>query len=305
MLQTVGELTSLSPGDAVHSSNPIGVFDSGVGGLSVLRAIRNALPHEDLFYVADTLHLPYGEKSAEYIQGRSLAIARFLVAHRAKALVIACNTATSAAAPLVRATFDLPVIAMEPAVKPAASNSKAAVVGVLATAGTLASDNYAALVARFGQGVRVLAQECPGLVTQVESGKLDDPVTRSLIERYTAPLLAAGADILVLGCTHYPFLRPLIAQVVGPHVQLIDSGDAVARRVESVLMERRLLSPATRDGCERFWTSGDPHAVQPMIERLWGASVVVEKLVERGGQSCSEATDSLCQSPALKTSNSG
>ncbi len=238
------------------------------------------LLHEDLLYVADSAHIPYGEKSAEYIQQRSLTIARFLRAKGAKALVIACNTATSAAAGLLRQTFSAPVVAMEPAVKPATFVSKSGVVGVLATTGTLASRNYADLVSRFGGPVRVIAQECPGLVMQVEAGDLSGPATRALVERYTAPLLTAGADTLVLGCTHFPFLAPLIMDVVGPHVRLLDSGQAVARRLRDVLESNGLLSSATRLGKESFWTSGDVEAAQPIIARLWGATVGLEKLQE-------------------------
>lgn len=244
----------------------------------MLRAIRTTLPHEDLLYVADSGHIPYGEKSVDYIQQRSLTIARFLIGQGAKALVIACNTATAAAAALLRATFSTPIVAMEPAVKPAAGVSKAAVVGVLATTGTLTSRNYADLVARFGQGVHMLAQECPGLVMQVEAGDLSGPATRALVERYTAPLLAAGADTLVLGCTHYPFLAPLIAEVVGPQVRLIDSGDAVARRLHGVLAVADLLAADSKAGQERFWSSGDVGTVQAVISRLWGAPVIVQPL---------------------------
>jgi glutamate racemase len=266
------------PNGRCSADAPIGVFDSGVGGLSVLRAIRTTLPHEDLLYVADSGHIPYGEKPVDYIQQRSLAIARFLVGQGAKALVIACNTATAAAAALLRATFSTPIVAMEPAVKPAAGASKAAVVGVLATTGTLTSRNYADLVARFGQGVHMLAQECPGLAMQVEAGDLSGPATRALVERYTAPLLAAGADTLVLGCTHYPFLAPLIAEVVGPQVRLIDSGDAVARRLHGVLAVADLLATDSKAGQERFWSSGDVGTVQAVISRLWGAPVIVRSL---------------------------
>ncbi len=257
---------------------PIGVFDSGVGGLSVLAAIRAALPHEDLLYVADSGHIPYGEKSAEYIQERSLKIAGFLLDHGAKALVIACNTATAAAASLLRATFATPIVAMEPAVKPATLGSKSGVVGVLATTGTLASRNFADLVARFGRDVRVIAQECPDLVMQVEAGDLSGAVTRNLVEHYIAPLLAAGADTLVLGCTHFPFLAPLIMDVAGPRVRVIDSGEAVARRLTDVLIANGLRSTAAHPDGERFFTSGDAAAVQPVVSRLWGALVRVEVL---------------------------
>lgn len=268
----------VSLGGRGRAEAAVGVFDSGVGGLSVLRAIRTLLPAEELFYVADSGHIPYGDKSPEYIQRRALAISDFLIGQGAKAIVVACNTATAAAAPLLRATFNTPIVAMEPAVKPAVAASAAGVVGVLATTGTLTSDAYADLVGRVGRGVTVLAQECPGLVMQVEAGDLNGPATRTLVERYTAPLLAAGVDTLVLGCTHYPFLRALIADVVGPRVRLIDSGAAVARRLQEVLAARDLLAPASHSGAERFWSSGEPTLVQQVVSRLWGAAVVVERM---------------------------
>ncbi len=202
---------------------PIGVFDSGVGGLSVLRHIRTILPAEDLLYLADSAHAPYGDRPAEWIRARSLALAEWLVAQGAKALVIACNTITAAASDLVRERLTVPVIAIEPAVKPAAAFTRSRVVGVLATTGTLESDRFASLLERFAAGIEVVAQPCPGLVEQIERGELETPATRALVQRFVAPLLARGADTIVLGCTHYPFVRGVIAQVAGPRVTLVDA----------------------------------------------------------------------------------
>jgi len=254
---------------------PIGVFDSGVGGLSVLAEIRSQLPHEDLLYVADSAHVPYGAKTADQIRSRSLALARFLLGQRAKALVIACNTATAAAAGLLRETFATPVVAMEPAVKPAAAATRNGVVGVLATVGTLRSAQFAALLDRFGGGIEVVTQPCPGLPEQVEAGELDTFRTRALVERYLAPLRARGADTIVLGCTHYPFLRAVIADIAGPGVALIDTGAAAARQLRRVLEARDLLSHGAAPGGERFWTSGDARASAPVFARLWGREVEV------------------------------
>lgn len=262
----------------MRSSNPIGVFDSGVGGLSVLHAIRAALPHENLLYVADSRHVPYGSKSAEYIQARSRVLSRFLLEHGAKVIVVACNTATAAAAAMLRVTFDAPVVAMEPAVKPAVAATRSGVVGVLATVGTLKSAQFAALLDRFGQGVEVVTQPCPGLPEQVEAGELDTPTTRALLEQYTAPLLARGADTIVLGCTHYPFLRPLITDIVGPEIALIDTGAAVARQLGRVLERQELLTNSRLTGTEQFWTSADPAAAQPVFARLWQPEAVVRAL---------------------------
>lgn len=260
----------------MRAAGPIGVFDSGVGGLSVLREIRAALPHESLLYVADSGHVPYGDKSQAYIRQRSLALSRFLLEQGAKAIVIACNTATAAAAGLLRAIFDVPIVAMEPAVKPAVTATRSGVIGVLATVGTLRSAQFAALLDRFGRGVEVVTQGCPGLVEQVEAGDLDGPATRALIERYTAPLVSRGADTIVLGCTHYPFLRPLIADVVGPDVALIDTGAAVARQLRRVLESSDRLAPATAAGTERFWTTGNLETSRRVIATLWGRAVDVQ-----------------------------
>lgn len=256
----------------------IGVFDSGVGGISVLREIRACMPGEDLLYAADSGHVPYGSKSESYIQDRSLRISRWLLDQGAKAIVVACNTATAAAATTLRAAFDVPVIAMEPAVKPAVAATRSGVIGVLATVGTARSERLTTLIQRFGRGVQILTQPCPGLVERVEAGDVASPATRLLLERYVHPLLERGADTLVLGCTHYPFLRPLLADIAGADVALIDTGGAVARRTHDVLAEHDLLRKARR-GSEQFWTSGDVALAERVIgDYLWGRPVVVRPL---------------------------
>lgn len=253
----------------------IGVFDSGVGGLSVLKHVRAALPRHDLLYVADSGHVPYGDKTPEYIRERSLALTQFLVDRGVVAVVIACNTATAAAAATVRARFALPIVAMEPAVKPAVAATKSGVVGVLATVGTLESARFAALLGQYAGDVEIVTQACPGLVEQVEAGELESAATRALVERYTQPLIARGADTLVLGCTHYPFLKPLIADVVGADVTLIDTGAAVARQ-----LVRRLVGPAQwpAEGtpAERFWSTGDLPDARRIMSQLWGRPVTVD-----------------------------
>jgi glutamate racemase len=254
-------------------SGPIGVFDSGVGGLSVLREIRAVLPGEDLVFVADSRHVPYGDKTAAHIRARSLAIGRFLVEEGAKTIVIACNTATAAAAETLRETLTVPIVAMEPAVKPAAAATRTGVVGVIATVGTLESARFAALLARFGAGIEVVTQPAPGLVERIEAGDLDGAETCALVERFTMPLVAAGADVIVLGSTHYPFVRPLIARIVGPDVTLVDTGAAVARQLVRVLERHHLRRDGARPGSERFWTSGDAGAAAAAVSRLWGADV--------------------------------
>ncbi len=262
------------------AENPIGVFDSGVGGLSVLREIRRELPGEDLLYVADSGHAPYGDKPPQLIEARSIEIIEFLLSRHAKAIVVACNTATGAAISTLRARFPVPIVAMEPAVKPAAAHTKSGVVGVLATSRTLSSDNFAKLSARFGTDIDLLVQACPGLVEQVESGDLSGDQTRALLERYLLPLLERKADTIVLGCTHYPFLAPLIQEIAGPGVAIIDPAAAIARELRRRLADLGLLSDESRAGTERFWTSGAPDRSQPVISQLWRADVEVLSLTD-------------------------
>ena len=226
-----------------HARTPfdhaIGVFDSGVGGLSVLRAIRAALPNERLVYVADTGHAPYGDQSEEHITQRTLTVGKWLAEQGVKAITIACNTATVVAAKTLREQTHLPVVAIEPAIKPAVATTQSGVVGVLATRQTVQSAAVARLVQLYGADKHVLLQACPGLMEQVEQADLHSPQTEALLRQFIAPLLAQGADTLVLGCTHYPFLRDTIARVAGEGVTLIDPAEAVARELKRRLSEAR------------------------------------------------------------------
>ena len=262
----------------MRAAGAIGVFDSGVGGISVLRDIRALLPAEDLLYVADSGNCPYGNRPDSFIRERSVRISAWLIDQGVKAIVVACNTATAAAATTLRATFDLPVIAMEPAIKPAAAATRSGVIGVLATANTARSKRLMSLIESFGRGVTVLTQPCPGLAEQVEAGDLYGPDTRGLLDRYLTPLLESGADTLVLGCTHYPFLRPLLRDMAGDDVAIIDSGMAVARRTRQVLDDQGLLR-AEGTGIESFWISGDMAIAGRVIgDYLWGRPVTVAVL---------------------------
>lgn len=262
-------------------NSPIGVFDSGVGGLSVLHHIRAELPHEDLLYVADSAYAPYGTKPPEQIQARSLILAEFLLAQGAKALVVACNTATAAAASLLRERFAVPVIAMEPAVKPAVAATRSGVVGVLATSGTLKSAQFAALLENYGKDVRILTQAGLGLVECVERGELDGAETRALLLKYLGALRAEGADTLVLGCTHYPFLRPLIESIVEGDMVLIDTGAAVARHLRRRIGECGLVTASRGAGSERFWTTDSVEQAAEVMSKLWGRALTVAPLPSR------------------------
>ncbi len=213
----------------------IGLFDSGVGGLSVARELLAQLPAHPLVYVADQIHAPYGERSLAEIQRLSLAIARFLMGQGAGVIVVACNTASAAALHELRRSFPgVPFVGMEPAVKPAAERTRRRQVGVIATPATFQGQLFASVVDRFAAGVTVHTQICPALVPLVEAGAVDTAEARDRLEEYLRPLLAAGIDELVLGCTHYPFLRPIIDDIVGPGVEVIDPAPAVARQAGRV-----------------------------------------------------------------------
>lgn len=259
----------------MDNSAPVGVFDSGVGGLSVLREIRRLLPRESLLYVADSGHVPYGEKSPEYIRERSRLIAEFLLGQGAKALVLACNTATVAAVAELRERYpELPIVGMEPAVKPAAAATRSGVVGVLATTGTLKSARFAALLDRFASDVRVVTQPCPGLVERIEAGELEAPATRELLRGFVAPLLAEGCDTLILGCTHYPFIKPLLRELVPGSVSLIDTGAAVARQLQRLLAQGGLLAGGALRPT-RYWSSGEPARMRRVLPILLGEEAEV------------------------------
>jgi len=269
----------------------VGVFDSGVGGLSVLREIRRTLPGEDLLYVADSGYAPYGDRPRAFIEQRSTVITEFLIAQGAKAIVVACNTATGMAVEHLRARFALPIVAMEPAVKPAASATRSGVVAVLATTQTLASARFARLVEQYGAGVEVVVQAAPGLVDAVEEGRVSGDEARALVESYVRPVLAKGADTIVLGCTHFPFLGRLIQEAAGPGVLVIDPAIAVARELARRLEAEQLLSTRTSGGTERFWTTGDVAQVLGVVAALWPAPVDLQRMdavrVPAGDQSIS------------------
>lgn len=258
---------------------PIGVMDSGVGGLSVLRHIHRLLPHESLTYVADSQYAPYGSLSPEKITERCFAVADFLIAQGIKVLVVACNTATAAAITGMRARYDLPIIGMEPAVKPAAAASKNGIIGVLATVGTLKSAQFAALLESYGRNVEVVTQGCIGLVECIERGETNTDSTKALLTSYCTPLLEAGADTIVLGCTHYPFVRELIQDIVGDDVTLIDTGAAVANYLQTTLQSQSLINSSKEEPSITIWTNNTAVGKETVIQQLWGKNNVNIKVM--------------------------
>ncbi len=261
-----------------NNNNPVGMFDSGVGGLSVLQHVRADLPQETLFYVADSGHAPYGNQPADFIVRRAFAITEFLLERRVKAVVVACNTATAAAIARMRAHFSIPIIGIEPALKPAVAATRSGVVGILATGNTVRSDKFAALLDQHGQRARVIVQPCPGLADCVERGDLHGPRCQILLARYLQPLLAEGADTLVLGCTHYPFLIPSIQRLAGPAVAILDPSPAVARQLRRRLEAGGLLAEIHATGGARYFTSGPLEPTAGIMEHLLGHPVRLEAL---------------------------
>ena len=273
----------MSPATDV-SPAPIGVFDSGVGGLSVLRALRQILPAQPMIFLADQAHVPYGQRPLEEVRFFSETITQYLLEQGAKLIVVACNTASAAALQTLRKTFPgTPFVGMEPAVKPAAENTRSGVVGVLATPATFQGALYASVVERFAQGVTVLQHTCPGLVAQIEAGELVTPATRQILEDALKPMLAHNIDTIVLGCTHYPFVIPLIQAISGPQVRVIDPAPAVARQAARLLEANGLLSLSQIPAAYRVLTTGDPGRLQQLLPRLLGESGQVERLAWRDG----------------------
>lgn len=256
-------------------SDAIGVFDSGVGGLSILKEIRRILPGEDLLYLADSAHCPYGTKPIPQIRARSLAVTAFLVKSGVKAVVVACNSASVAGLDQVRGAYpQIPIVGVEPGIKPAHDLTRNGKIGVLATNLTLKGDRFSVLVERFGANVEVYTQPAPGLVELVENGQLDTAEAEQLLHQYLNPLLKKPIDTLVLGCTHYPFLMETIKKICGQGVTVIDTGLAVAKQTVRVLEQYRALNPRNAGGQEVFYTSGDPAAVGKVITKLWPYGMV-------------------------------
>jgi len=254
------------PGRNSMNNQPIGIFDSGVGGLSILREIRNLLPQEDLHYFADQAHVPYGARSLEEVRGYCEEITSFLLRQGAKLIVVACNTASAASLYSLRNRFpDMLFVGMEPAVKPAAESTLNGVVGVLATPATFQGELFASVVERFAEGVTVLPQTVPDLVERIEAGEIDTPAIRNIISRAIQPLLDAGADTLVLGCTHYPFIIPILQELAGEGVKVINPSPAIARQTLRLITGNDLRASKNEAGEVVCYTSADPQPLTTML----------------------------------------
>ena len=251
---------------------PIGIFDSGVGGLSVLREVHHQLPNEDLIYIADQAHVPYGNRLREEVFGFSDGIVRHLIKNQTKLVIIACNTASAVALADLRLKYpSLPFVGMEPAVKPAAEETNTGVVGVLATPATFQGDLYTSTVERFAKGVKIIQDTCPGLVNLIEAGQIESQETRDILQRALLPMLEEGVDEVVMGCTHYPFVIPLIKEIVGEDVEVIDPAPAVARQAGRLIDEFDLHKGGQEDGEVLFYTTGETDSLDRSLKILLSA----------------------------------
>lgn len=262
----------------MHNQSPIGIFDSGFGGLSVARAVRQLLPGENICYAADCGYAPWGDRTDDFINARVDCIVDFLRGKDIKALVIACNTATAVTVKRLRETWNFPIIGIEPAVMLAEKTTHNGKVGVLATTKTLSSQKYHLLCDRTATNIEVFDCPCPGLMDCVEAGQMDTPETLRLLHRYIDPLLEEGVDTLVLGCTHYPFLAPAIRRITGDRVQLLDPAPAVARQLMRRLMENDLLSTKKTGGTEEFYSTDATPVRQRILQTLWKQNSLLQNI---------------------------
>ncbi len=262
--------------DASVLAAPVGFFDSGVGGLSVMQAARRILPHEDLVYFADSAHCPYGSKGGDFVRQRALSISRFLLERGAKAVVVACNSASEAALEFLRLTFpDLEIVGVEPAVKVAQRLSKNKKIGVLGTALTLKGRRFSRLLENFSCGMEVYTQPVAGLVELIEEGRFDSPRTSAILKKNLRPLLDKGIDTLVLGCTHYPLIKETIGAICGPRVEVIDTGEPVARQLWRRLVSTGRLNPGPGEGQSEYFSSGAAAAVTPVMRKIMADPALV------------------------------
>ncbi len=252
--------------NAQLATAPVAFFDSGIGGLSVMLAARRLLPFENMVYFADSAHCPYGSKGGDFVRRRSLAIGRFMRERGAKALVVACNSASEAALELLRRTFpDWEIVGVEPALKTAQGLSRNKKIGVLGTPLTLRGRRFSRLMKNFSAGADVFTQPLSGLVELIEDGRFDDPQATAILKKNMRPLLDKGVDTLVLGCTHYPLLRGQIAAICGPRIEVIDTAEPVARQLQRRLALGGRLHPGPAAGRNDYFSSGEPRAVARVI----------------------------------------
>ncbi|MBA2284111.1 MAG: glutamate racemase [Ktedonobacteraceae bacterium] len=258
---------------------PIGIFDSGAGGLTILSALRQRLPHEDYIYIGDTAHCPYGVRSDSDITDLSIQACRFLIEQGVKLVVVACNTASQAALNTLRATLPVPFVGVVPAVKPAARATRKGRVGIAATNQAARATYLRQLIDEFAEGIQVYAIGCPELVTLVELGELDGPLVEETVRQALRPLLVEDVDVIVLGCTHFPAMRAVIERVAGSQVQIIDSGVAIARRTQAVLDADDLIRPGNQDasGDLQVWCSGDPVAFSKVASKILGYPIIAQQ----------------------------
>lgn len=257
---------------------PIGVFDSGVGGLTILTALQRTLPQEDFIYIGDTAHCPYGTRSEAEVVDLSLRACRFLIQRDVKLIVVACNTASQSALNTLRATYAVPFVGVVPAVKPAARITRSGRIGVIATNQAARAAYLQQLIDHFAEGIEVEAIGSPEMVTLAEQGEFDGPHVEEVVKRALQPLLAKGVDVIVLGCTHFPALRPTIERLAGKRVQVIDSGAAIARRTYSILESEDALHPDSPTGGNlEVWCSGEPEAFSKVASKLLGYPVTAKQ----------------------------
>ena len=248
------------------NDSPIGIFDSGVGGTSIWKEIHELLPFEDTIYLADSKNAPYGLMSKERILELSIKNTELLLAKGCKLVVVACNTATTNAIAYLRENYEVPFIGIEPAIKPAALQSRSKKVGVLATKGTLSSSLFHSTSEIHASGIEVLEQEGTGLVPLIEQGKVQSEETKILLEKYLKPMLKEGIDYLVLGCTHYPYLIPVLKEMLPKNVKIIDSGEAVARQTKSILKKNKLRCSSERSGRHQFYSNADVTILESFLK---------------------------------------
>lgn len=252
----------------MNNNNPIGLFDSGIGGTSIWKEIHDLLPNEDTIYLADSKNAPYGQKSKEEIIELSIKNTEYLLNQNCKIIVVACNTATTNAIKELRAKYDIPFIGIEPAIKPAAINSEKHVIGILATQGTLNSELFHQTAEKF-QDTKIIEQIGHGLVPLIEKGEMNSKEMDKLLHQYLEPMIAANIDYLVLGCSHYPYLIPQIKKILPKEIKIIDSGEAVARQTKSILAENDALNLGKNRGEAVFYTNSDPKVLNGILENKY------------------------------------